>query len=141
LTGASGTGIDLSGVASILFGGKSPSDLAKELGVQSISLDIEHCPAEFARMLAKIAYAMAIAVDAVGDLAEPCPVLPSILGEEDDIGRWVGTHTGPIRKYAGVGHRVRIYKSSQALLMGDVQLFADSETPSYGVVLGRLASA
>jgi hypothetical protein len=140
LTGASGTGIDVSGVASILFGGKSPADLAKELGVDSISLDTKHCPAEFARMLAKIAYAMAVAVDAVRDLAEPCPVLPAILGDEEDIGRWVGTHTEPIRKYASLEHRVHIYRSGQGLLMGEVQLFAHSETPSYGIVLGRLAT-
>jgi hypothetical protein len=66
-------------------------------------------------------------------------VLPSILGEKDEIGRWVGTLTDPPKCHPGTLHRVEVHHDRQRdLLCAEVQLFSDSETPSYGVILGRL---
>ena len=67
------------------------------------------------------------------------PVLPAILGEANDIGRWVGTITDPVSRHEGHLHRVLIRRDEQkGLLLGDVQLFSDSQTPRYGVILGEL---
>ena len=91
-------------------------------------------------MIAKIGYATAFALGDLRRLEGPSPVIPSILGEEDDIiGRWVGTLTDPIRNYPGLLHRIEIHEDTKRrLLLAEVQLFSDSKTPSYGVILGRL---
>jgi len=90
-------------------------------------------------MIAKVGYAMAFAVGALHRLEGPSPVIPSLLGEVNDIGRWVGTLTDPIRTYHGLLHRIEIHEDrEQGFLLAEVQLFSDSETPSYGVILGHL---
>jgi hypothetical protein len=90
-------------------------------------------------MLAKIAWAMAVAEGKHNRLNGPSPILPSIRGEADDIGRWVGTLTDSIRRYPGLLHRVLIHEDCEkGMLIAEIQLFADSETPSYGIILGRL---
>ena len=90
-------------------------------------------------MIAKIAYAMAVSNKEAEQLDGPALVLPAIRGQADDIGQWVGTLSDPIRKYPGLLHRMAIAQDKErGLLLGEVQLFADSETPSYGVVIGRL---
>lgn len=47
----------------------------------------------FARLLAKIAYGMAVLKHGL-DAIEEAYVLPSILGKKDDVGRWVGCKYG-----------------------------------------------
>ena len=82
---------------------------------------------------------MAFAVGALHRLEGPSSVIPSILGKVDDIGRWVGTPTDPIRRYPGLLHRIFIREDRERrLLLAEVQLFSNSETPSYGVILGHL---
>ena len=66
-------------------------------------------------------------------------VLPSILGQSDDIGRWVSTITQPPQDHVGTLHRVLLHKDiARGLLIAEVQLFSDSPTPSCGVVLSEL---
>ena len=48
-------------------------------------------------MIGKIAYAMAVAEDRVG-YGDKLPIVRSILGWEDDMGRWVGNIDEPIEK-------------------------------------------
>jgi hypothetical protein len=92
-------------------------------------------------MLAKIGWAMAVAEGVQDRVDEPSPILRAIRGEVDDIGQWVGTLTGPIRKYPGVLHRVLVHEDhDKEMLIAEIQLFADSETPSYGVILGRIGT-
>jgi hypothetical protein len=133
------SGIHTSGVASVSFG-KRPDEVKQTLNASSLSIPSEgDHPVAFARMLAKIGYAMAVGQNQA-DLIDGKPyVLPAILGASDDIGRWVGTLTKPIQKHPGVLHRVDIMKDQdRGLLAAEVQLFADSETPAYGVILGKL---
>ena len=139
LTGEGGSGIVMTGVSSVLFGPR-PDDVARRLGGQKIILESKgDRPVEFARMLAKIGYAMAAAEGAQKRLDGPSPILPSILGDVDDIGRWVGTLPDPIRKYPGLLHRIALREDrDKGLLLAEIQLFADSETPSYVVILGAL---
>lgn len=132
------SGIRVTGVATVSFGPR-PEDVMKRLGVTTIRTSQKQEPVGFARMLAKIAYAMAAAEDHLSSIKGQAPVLPAILGETDDIGRWVGTLTQPFRKYGGLLHRVLIHRNvEKGLLIGEVQLFSDSQTPSYGVILGSL---
>jgi hypothetical protein len=96
-------------------------------------------PVAFARLIAKIGYSMAFAEGKLSRIEGSSPVLPSILGEVDDIGQWVGTLTDPIQKYPGVLHRIAVREDrAHRLLIADVQLFSGSETPTYGVILGSL---
>lgn len=139
LTGGQNSGIDVTGVVTISFGPR-PNVVARELGAQELLLESRgDRPVPFARMIAKIGYAMAFAVGALNRLEGPSPVIPSILGEVDDIGRWVGTLTDPIRRYPELLHRIAIREDRERrFLLAEVQLFSDSETPSYGVILGQL---
>ena len=139
VTGKRGTGIDLTGVAVVRFG-PSPEESARKLEAEGLTLESPpYKPIAFARMLAKIGFAMAYAEGALARIDEPCPVIPAILGEADNIGDLVGTITGAYHKYPNVLHRVALHEDLERnLLIAEVQLFASSGTPSYGVVLGTL---
>ena len=132
------SGILVSGITSVLFGPR-PDDVAKSLGASEVKITADSQPVAFARMIAKIAYAFAFAEGAIDDIEGAPFVLPSILGTADDIGRYVGTLTKPIETYVGQLHQIVIhYEKEKGLLRTEVRLFADSETPSYGVILGTL---
>lgn len=141
VTGKRGTRIDMTGVAAVCFG-PTPDDVAQKLQAESVTLESTHYePVAFARMLAKIGFATAYAEGALTRIDEPCPVIPAILGDAEDIGNWVGTMTGVYRKYPNLLHRVALHEDLERnLLVAEVQLFASSGTPSYGVVLGTLCS-
>jgi hypothetical protein len=139
LTGIEESGINLQGVASVLFG-PPLNEVLSRFGAQTIEIkDRPSEPVEFARMLAKIAYCFAFKQGVLNKLDGPCLVLPAILGQNKDIGHWVGTFTGPFRTYPGLLHRCKFHQDMEnGFLIAEVQLFADSQTPTYGVVLGRL---
>lgn len=131
-------GITISGIASILFGPR-PDDVAKSLGATELKVTANYQPVAFARMIAKIAYAFAAAERTTDDLDGEPFVLPALLGQANDIGRWVGTLTKPFETHSGQLHRIIVhYDKEKGLLIAEVQLFADSQTPSYGVILGKL---
>ena len=142
VTGKHGTGIDLTGVAVVRFG-PSREELARKLGAESLTIKSPpYEPISFAKMLAKIGFAMAYTEGALTRIDEPCPVIPAILGEADDIGYWVGTMTGAYRKYPGLLHRVALREDlERGLLVAEIQLFASSGAPSYVVVLGTLRAS
>jgi hypothetical protein len=132
------SGILTTGFATVLFG-KAPSLAAKELGATGLRFLDQQRPKDFARMIAKVAYAFACAEGAISDIEGASLVLPAILGKQNDIGAWLGTLTKPFESHPGVLHRIELhYDTRQGLLFAEVQLFADSDTPSYGVVLGKL---
>ena len=141
LTGKTGKGIDMTGVAVVHFG-PSPEEFAKSIGADSVRSESPPMePAAFARLIAKIGYAHAFAEGALDQLEVSNAVVPAILGQEG-IGQWVGTLGGPYPKYPGVLHRValRVHKEAH-LFMAEVQLFASSAAPAYGMVLGMLKTA
>lgn len=132
------SGININGVATVSFGPK-PAEVAKKLGAQSLKITQNYKPVPFARMLAKISYCIAFAEGALDQIKGQSTVLPAILGQKDDIGMWVGTITEPIIKHNGLLHRVLTHRDEEkGLLIGEVHFFSDSQTPSYGVILGRL---
>jgi hypothetical protein len=131
-------GILMSGVVTVSFGPR-PEEVARTLGATSISITQNQEPVAFARMIAKIAYSWAAAEGKLRLLRSVSPVVPAILGKRDDIGRWVGTVTDPIEKHVGLLHRILIHEDQDRhLLIGEVHLFSDSETPKYGVILGQI---
>ena len=135
-----GKGINLEGSASISFGPR-PENVLKKIGAEQISFKPKtDKPVDFARLIAKIAFSMASAVGALAKIKNKVsPVVPAILGEAGNIGRWVGTITAPSSKHPDHLHRILIKKDEQrGILIGDVQLFSDSQTPRYGVILGEL---
>jgi hypothetical protein len=133
-------GIRLNGVQTISFGPK-PEEIARNLGATGIKLSQTNEPAAFARMIAKIAYAWAVAEGKLSALKGPSCVVPAILGQTDDIGRWVGTLTDAPQKHEELLHYIAIHEDREKdLLIAEVHLFSDSETPRYGVVLGELAT-
>jgi hypothetical protein len=92
---------------------------------------------DFGRLLAKIGYCFAVAKFGVGSLSDVF-VLPSILGEKDDCGMWVGC---PLQdKFTGSKgfHIVEIEKAND-LIACRIKLFAAYNMPEYFVVVGRLA--
>jgi len=134
------TGISIEGHVNISFG-ITPYDAMKKYGATRIVIELPgYKPTEFARMIAKIAYSMAVATNAFEDSDySKSFVLPAILGKKDDIGQWVGTITEPIISPKYNIHRVLIHPDlEKGLLIGDVQIFSDSETPRYGVALSKL---
>ena len=133
-------GIRMTGIDTISFGPK-PEEAAKKLGATTIKLSQTSEPAAFARMIAKIGYAWAVAEGKLGALKGQPFVVPAILGKTDDIGRWVGTLTDAPEKHEGLLHYFALHEDREKnLLIAEVHLFSDSETPRYGVVLGELAS-
>ena len=127
----------MKGFFSISFG-KNPNDIIKDYGATRIIIEPRSdTPTDFARMIAKIAFSMAVATGAFEDIDySQSFVLPAILGETDNIGHWVGTITEPITSSKYQLHRVMIYRDQEkGLLVGDVQILSDSETPRYGVIL------
>jgi hypothetical protein len=133
-----GRGISASSVATVSFGPR-PELVAKKLGVDTITVSQIQEWVSFARMMAKIAYAWAAAERKLDLLSANSFIVPAILGEADDIGRWVGTITKPIEKHEGLLHRIMLHEDhDRHLLIGEVHLFSDSETPTYGVLLGQM---
>jgi len=135
-------GIRLKGLATCTFG-KLPDEVMKEQHqAQSMSWSENHRYTSFARMLAKIAYANAIGRGLEMGVVDPFPRIPpivsSILGTTDDIGMWVGTFPKPPEIHKGILHRINLSTLSgrEDILVTEVQIFADSETPCYGVILG-----
>lgn len=133
-------GIRVRGLATYAFG-PTPDEAAKERELAEISWDESHKYVDFARMLAKIAYSSAIAqaIDAGLDpLSGEAYVLPAILGHADDIGRWVGTLEKVPEFHEGHLHRVNFGTlTGTSVEMAEIQIFADSAMPHYGVILGR----
>jgi hypothetical protein len=128
-------GIDLNGERTILFG-PTPQDVGSRLGVKRMQWRTRLRSHTFPRLIAKIAYTFVVA-DVGLDGIETAYVLPAILGQTDDLGRWLGCDgmeyiTDP-RLLHGVSH---VIVNGEILVR--VRLFANSRAPEYVVVVGRL---
>jgi hypothetical protein len=131
-------GIDVAGIVTVSFGA-DPASVLRELGATSIKPYVRTRPAQFARMVAKIAYSMAAATGALSMIRGPSPIRGVILGENDHIGDYVGTLTYPLGAHERQLHRIIVLPDEKTgQLVADVQLFSDSHAPRYGVLLGEL---
>ena len=132
-------GIDVKGVVTLSFG-PNPEEVMKKLSATQINPSVRTHPVPFARMLAKIGYAMAAATRALETLEQRSPLCDVILGTNRRIGDYVGTLMVPLSKHADQLHRVVVVADKKAgQLVADIQLFSDSPAPRYGVFLGKLS--
>ena len=120
--------------------GANPEEVLRKLGATEIKImPRELKPVSFARMLAKIAYCYAFAEGALKSLDGKSVVLPSILGDRDDIGLWVGITDPSLIAREGILHRLAMMEDKEnGFLVAEIQLFSGSQTPNYSVILGRL---
>ena len=118
--------------------GKPVAEVLKDYGAESYRFNENSRPVAFARLIAKIAWGLAV-VNGQRHLLS-MELRDAILYDPNKIGFWVGTHTDPLEMVEpNILHEVRIREDHQAgYLIGDVKLFANSQTPRYGVLLGRL---
>lgn len=132
-------GVQFQGGIAYTIGG-SVDDLPAKHQAVSVSWSETVEPVAFALMVAKIAYATAIAQGAV--LIGRPYVIPALLGEIDDIGRWVITLPKPFETRHEHLHRVNFIGSPEPdLLVAEVQLWSNYGTPHYGVILGRIPTS
>jgi len=129
-------GIHLFARRTIQFAGPRPEDVGHKLGARAIRWTTTFRGHSFPRLIAKIAYTFAIA-DIGIDGIETTYVLPAIMGQSDDTGRWVGCDGTEYITDPGVLHGV-----TQAIVNNEVivrvRLFASYGAPEYVVVVGRV---
>ena len=138
-TGESGVGISINGRHAISYGPR-PDEVLKKLGATEITLESSNIfPVAFARMLAKIAFGFAVSEGKLHLVRSTKEIVDSILGNANDIGRWVGTITDPPQCYPNLLHRISIHEEANTgVLAVQIQLFSDAAAPTYGVILGEL---
>ena len=134
------SGINVQRVALIQFGGPPLAEVKERFGADDAYVTQTYKVMEFARLIAKIVYSFAFALEAEGLIKyEESPVVRAILGETEDIGHWVGSYTDPLEALPGVLHDVKILRHEDlGLIAGQIKLFADSQSPRYGAILGKL---
>lgn len=130
-------GINIKGSAMYNFGAPVKEVLDK-YNADDFRVTETSQPVSFARLLAKIAWGVAVINGQHAKLDSG--LLDAFLYNPNDIGQWVGTYTDPLVKVeSNLLHEIRIREDNEiGFLMADVKLFSNSETPRYGVILGRL---
>jgi hypothetical protein len=139
-------GVSVVGLETITFG-KSPEEVASTLGTKTIRTTVNMDATSFARMLAKIGYAFAVAKIGPFPLTE-VPVLPLILGTADDGSTWVGSMNRPgsqderrPQHLLGLAAGMAIVDDvPEQILVVEVTLFASSGASGYEVVVRRSLS-
>jgi hypothetical protein len=136
-------GVMIQGHERLLFG-KHPGEVLKQLGASAMQATFNWDVTAFAKLLAKIAYGMAVAELGVQPL-EQIKVLPLIRGEADDASTWIGSEVFRLRieekrpTHAAALMRVPDPGEKFAdLLCAQVKLFAPSGATGYRVVLRRM---
>jgi hypothetical protein len=133
------SGIQCVGVRGIKWG-PDPEDVLKKYDAKQMSVSVDTQPADFARMLGKIAYSYAAAE--LGRTAfQDVFILPAIMGTGDDVGKWVGGGPDTLPIPDGALHYLQLdatpsLNNSNALVVVHIKLFANSPTPVYSVVVG-----
>ena len=141
VTGTSAAGVSVAGVVGITYG-KDPKDIALEHGAQKIKFKDETNPYQFAQLLAKIALGMAIATGAIDEIDEPSPLREIVNGTNPCVGDYIGSMTEDLTAYPGHLHRIAIFVDEKTgYLVADIQLFSESPSPRYAVVIGRARAA
>jgi hypothetical protein len=116
--------------------GERGNEIAQRHGADRV-LPPSYSPVDFARFVAKMAYGYA--VDTYGlEAFESVYVLPAILGQSDDIGRWVGCSDRrefPVRQCnISVGFRI----GPQDHVAVKLKMFPRFDGAEYVVIIGKL---
>jgi len=131
------SGVRIRALYSYAFG-PTPDQVTRDMGAQSISWAEKLALPSFARMLANICYAACVAQGGLAIFDGEPTVAPSILGKQDDIGRWVGTVPLPPQRHEKHLHRISFRQDPRdGFVRSEIQLFADAGLPVYAVIVGR----
>lgn len=114
--------------------GPSFQAVAERHGADFVGARLSFAPAEFGRMLAKIAFSAAVYAMGLRPFRNS-PIRRVILGEDKAVGHWVGSWTGdPINESRGL-HAIKVLASGTDIHVV-LRLFAQFDAPEYLVVLG-----
>src|SRR3972149_2285337 len=126
-------GIDVTGSYLVRGNGIPLEELAKQLGTKSISYSVTYKEQNFERFLAKVGYGMALIHYGI-DSFEKVYVLPALMRNFDDIGKWVGS-LGPTR---GKEDLTVTLEEKNKDVIAYIRLFGKWPVPTYVVVVGKL---
>lgn len=114
--------------------GPSFEEVGLRHGVDFVGARLTFSPEEFARTLAKIAFAAAVYALGIAPFTN-APIRRAILGEDPCIGHWVGSWTGETINEAKGLHAMQVRASGSDIHV-ILRLFAQFGAPEYLVVLG-----
>lgn len=119
--------------------GPNPVEVAIKYGADKLILkDRPYHYVKFAKTIAKIGYSYAVAEGQIKKIKGKPVLLSALLGISNDIGRWVGT-SQKSEFYQNLLHRLKPFEDKEkGLLIIEVQLFANRNTPTYEVIIGHL---
>jgi hypothetical protein len=122
---------------------RSAAALAKKYGAKEIAVYTLRWPEAWARMFAKIAYALAVKEYGLELLKlEDVYVIPAILGQTNDIGRWVGCVEEQVYDAETFRDQIAGLWVRDGEIHAVIKLFGWLNTvPEYQVIVGRLSSA
>lgn len=104
-----------------------------------LTSSFKHVPQSFGRMLAKIGHCQVMTALDFGDFAPIC--LPYILGKKSNVSYVVGsgpTNAPPQRELGYSLRTVQVLTHDRMLLVAEVRLLANNDTPTYHVVVGEV---
>lgn len=111
-------------------------DVGRRYGAEAVEVPRVDAQA-FARLLAKSAYALAVAEHGLANIKEKY-VVPAILGNADDLGTWVGSGPQPLAAEQGEHiTQVQTYRnpaSNEEIICVLMKLFAYFPAPGYLVI-------
>lgn len=126
------------------FGKVSPEDFSNKYNVKQITGTVTYKGNHFEIMIVRIAYCAVVAYLGPDCLSKNF-VLPTILGEVDDVGYWLGTdyegktipHIGKIPSANVIRLGVLTKQDGSTALVVTIKFFAASDAPEYIVVVGE----
>lgn len=115
--------------------GPPVQEIRDKLNVDGFTVTVTFKGVDLARLIAKIAYGFAIRTFGPS-IIDTSYVRPAILGQIDDVGRWVGcVSQHPPPKTSNL-HEIKLSVTNDDIYVY-VRLFANYETPEYLVITGR----
>ncbi len=131
-----GSGIQILDVASAQLSGIPLAELHRKYGYDYTGTRLMYRPVQFARAIAKIGYGFAVLRLGLERFAERY-VVPAVLGEDRDIGHWVGCDSTALPPAQPALHALTLHKNGKEIHT-IVRLFAQFGAPEYRVVVGRI---
>ena len=137
-------GIGLTGVVAVWL--CDPEEIRRRYSADRIFVVHKVDQIAFAKMLAKFGYCQAVAQFG-RDAIRKVYVLPAILGQRNDIGRWVSSSNITMKPEVGIGHQIwsvrfkRVEAGTPSeLILTHIHLFAHLNAPAYTVIVGESES-
>jgi len=129
-------GVDICGISSVLIKNIRLQYLKKKYKVKDIKVQQTWYGNSFERLLVKIAYGFSIAYYGIEKLKKVY-IVPTILGEKDDVGRWVGCATDTVLSVGKYLHQVQLDEYKGDIIVR-IKLFSLFNVPEYIVVVGPI---